>query len=87
MYKVIAYFVDLKDNNHEYRVGDTFPRKGLKVDDARLAELSGKENKRGIPLIQKVEETATAAPAVDPADDSDESKGKKPAAKNKPAGK
>ena len=83
MYKVIAYFIDLKDENHEYRVGDTFPRKGHEVNDDRLAELSGKENRRGIPLIEKVED----APAGDHKEDAPaESDGKKPA-KKKPAGK
>lgn len=56
MYKVLEYFMDLKDKNHEYNVGDTFPRKGLKVNAKRLTELSGSENKRGIPLIKKMEE-------------------------------
>lgn len=55
-YKVIAYFQDLQDEKYEYNVGDTFPRKGLKVSEERLAELSGKDNKRGIELIKKVAE-------------------------------
>lgn len=56
MYKVIVYFTDLHDNDHEYHEGDIFPREGIKVADERLAELSGSDNKRGIPLIEKVEE-------------------------------
>lgn len=28
MYRVIKYFTDLHDNEYEYHVGDTFPRKG-----------------------------------------------------------
>ena len=55
-YKVIKYFTDLQDNNHPYNVGDTFPRKDKKVDETRLAELAGSENKRGCPLIELVEE-------------------------------
>ena len=39
MYKVIKLFADLQDNNHVYEVGDIFPREGLKVSEARLAEL------------------------------------------------
>lgn len=31
MYRVIKYFTDLHDNEYEYHVGDTFPRKGIKV--------------------------------------------------------
>ena len=55
MYKVIEYFTDLQDNNHEYNVGDTFPRKGLNVSDERLTELSTKENRQNKPLIERVE--------------------------------
>ena len=58
MYKVINYFTDLQDNNYPYNVGDTFPRYGLSVTDARLAELSGSKNKQKKPLIEKVEEPA-----------------------------
>lgn len=55
MYKVIAYFTDLKDNNHPYNVGDTFPRKGIEATEERLAELSGSNNKQSKPLIEKAE--------------------------------
>lgn len=58
MYKVIKYFTDLHDADHEYHLGDTFPRKGVKVTNARLEELAGEKNKQGVPLIEKVEETA-----------------------------
>lgn len=56
MYKVIKYFEDLKDNRHAYNEGDIYPRKGLKASKARLTELASDKNKRGIPLIVKVEE-------------------------------
>lgn len=56
MYKVIYYFTDLHDNNHPYNVGDVFPREGHKVTEKRLAELAGKDNKQGKPLIAKVPE-------------------------------
>lgn len=56
MYKVIEYFTDLQDNNHEYNVGDTFPRDGLSVSDERLTELSTKNNRQNKPLIERVEE-------------------------------
>lgn len=55
-YTVIHYFVDLQDSNHPYKVGDTFPRLGLVVTDARLKELSSANNKQGKPLIEKAEE-------------------------------
>lgn len=56
MYKVIRYFTDLQDNRHPYNVGDTFPRAGVEVNEARIAELSGSNNKQGKPLIEKAEE-------------------------------
>lgn len=56
MYKVIKHFTDLQDNNHPYKAGDEFPRKGVNVTAERLAELAGKNNKQGVTLIQAVEE-------------------------------
>lgn len=46
--------------------GDIFPREGVKVADERLAELSGSDNKRGIPLIEKVEEEQERKPGKQP---------------------
>jgi hypothetical protein len=54
MYKVIKFFTDLQDNDFAYEAGDIFPRKGLKVTDERIAELAGKDNQGGEPLIKKV---------------------------------
>ena len=54
-YKVIKLFTDLHDNDYLYKVGDTFPRKGITVTDERIAELAGSNNKQHIPLIEKVE--------------------------------
>ncbi len=51
IYKVIHFFTDLQDNNYPYSVGDLYPRNGLSVSEARIRELSGKDNKRGKPLI------------------------------------
>ena len=56
MHKVIKCFTDLHDNDYPYTVGDTYPRKGLKVSEGRLAELAGSDNKQGQPLIELVEE-------------------------------
>lgn len=56
MYKVINFFTDLHDNDHPYNVGDDFPRKGVKVSDQRIAELTGNDNKQGKPLIEKAKE-------------------------------
>jgi len=62
MYRVIVAFCDLKDNNHSYDVGETYPRKGLRVSAARYAELSGSENRMGFPLIKAVEGDTTRKP-------------------------
>ena len=51
-YRVITYFADLEDNNHVYHTGDAFPREGKDVKPSRLVELSGSDDKRGIPLIE-----------------------------------
>ena len=56
LYKVVRFFTDLHDSNYPYNVGDIFPRSGVEVSESRLAELSGSNNKRGMPLIQLVEE-------------------------------
>lgn len=56
MYKAIEHFKDLKDNGFIYEVGDTYPRKGKRVSKARIAELSGSDNKRGRPVIEEIEE-------------------------------
>lgn len=52
MYKVIVYFEDLQDKNYPYKVGDTYPRKGLKPTHERIEELASGKNIRGIPLIK-----------------------------------
>lgn len=62
MYKVIKHFVDLHDNDHPYYVGDTFPRTGVEVTEARIAELAGSDNKQGVPLIEKAEEKPEEKP-------------------------
>lgn len=55
-YKVIAIFADRKDNRHRYNAGDIFPRQGLSVSEERIRELLTNENRRGIPLIEKIED-------------------------------
>ena len=56
MYRVIKYFTDLQDNDHEYNVGDIYPHNKKKVSASRIKELSTNKNRQGIPLIEKVEE-------------------------------
>ena len=54
MYKVIRYFEDIQDEMHPYNIGDIFPRNGMSVSDARLAELSTERNLQRTPLIEFV---------------------------------
>ena len=56
MYRVIHKFYDLKDNNHAYSVGDTFPHNGVDVDVERIAELASDKNRLGVPLIEEIAE-------------------------------
>ena len=53
-YVVIKDFTDLQDENHIYRTGDKYPRKG-RWKKERINELSGSDNLRGEPLIQEEE--------------------------------
>jgi hypothetical protein len=62
MFKVVLPFFDLQDGNREYHPGDTFPRDGLKVSTARLAELASSNNRRGFPVIEEVKEQEEAKP-------------------------
>ena len=52
-YKVTQAIRDLQDNQHYYRADDTYPRKDLKVDDERVAELV-----KGGYIVADVEEDA-----------------------------
>ena len=56
MYRVVHKFYDLKDNNHAYSVGDTFPHNGVEVDAERIAELASDKNRLWIPLIEEIAE-------------------------------
>lgn len=59
MYRVIEMFDDLQDYKdtkdgrayRRYEPGDSFPRKGLKPTEERIAELAGKDNVRGHAVI------------------------------------
>ena len=61
MYKVIVQFTDLQDHNHKYLPGETFPRAGLVVSEARLVELSTDKNRRHKPMIKAIDETPVKA--------------------------
>ena len=61
-YRAKEYFTDLQDNNHEYKVGSQYPRKGLVVSESRINELLGSNNKQHRPVIEEVEEIPFTAP-------------------------
>ena len=50
MYRVIAPFTDLEDNNHAYKINDTYPRSGVEISSERVRLLSG-ENKYNTQFI------------------------------------
>lgn len=66
MFMVIKSFTDMQDKNYLYLVGDAYPREGFEVSDERLAELSTTANRRGEPLIEKVEEPKEEKPKSKP---------------------
>lgn len=55
MFEVIEYFTDLKDRNHAYRVGETYPREGYEPTTERIQELASDTNARRRPVIKAVE--------------------------------
>ena len=82
MYRVLKKFADLQDKNFIYNVGDTYPRNGLTVTAERIAELSGKSNRQGIPLIEEVQEQPESAEQheqTEPAEDAPKKRGRKKA--------
>lgn len=76
-YRVIKHFCDLTDDGYVYREGDTFPREGLTVSDERAEELSTSANRRGTPLIERIEE-ASEEPAFEPKEEPVKTASKKP---------
>lgn len=54
-YVVVTDFTD-KIDKHIYRTGDEFPRSGVEVSAERVAELTSKDNMRGVVLIKAVQE-------------------------------
>lgn len=53
-YKVLIAFTDSKDDRYVYQAGDKYPRLGYMPTEERVAELSGKNNTFGKPLIELV---------------------------------
>lgn len=57
-YTVLRHFTDLRDDNFHYVDGATYPRHGYTPTEDRIKELSGSNNKQGVPLIKAVKEKA-----------------------------
>lgn len=83
-YTVVRNFTDLQDDNFKYRVGDVFPHPGAKVTKARIAELMGTNNKRGMAVIAEIptertgshEETLSDVQTGETASKAEKAKGK-----------
>lgn len=77
MYRVVKFFTDLQDGDHPYHVGEAFPRDGVEVTEERIKELSGQENRQGVPLIEYTgeqdSEQETESPVDECEDGADES--------------
>lgn len=59
MFLVSKGFIDLQDNNHEYEIGDVYPREGYEPDEVRILTLASDKNLQGTPLIKEVKEAVT----------------------------
>lgn len=56
IYVAIDYFEDTKDDMTAYMPGTIYPRSGARVSKARLKELASKNNAKGVPVIQLLNE-------------------------------
>ena len=76
MYNVILAFPERFDGNHEYNVGDDYPRKGFKPPAGRVDELLNGTNRAGMVYLEAIEPVADKAPDETP-EDKPKGKGKK----------
>lgn len=53
MYVVIKPFKDGKDNDRLYKVGDKYPRRGLRPTKKRIEQLSTSANPMGYAFIEE----------------------------------
>lgn len=54
-YRVIHAFNDLADKKHLYKVGDEYPRAGIRPSEQRIEILMGSDNRLHTPLIEDTE--------------------------------
>lgn len=62
MYRVVRKFIDSKNDDHLYNVGDTYPVSGYKPTKARIEELSKGTNRHGRVYIEEVKDEAPQTP-------------------------
>jgi hypothetical protein len=55
-YQVVRDFLDKTDNNYLYKVGDIYPREGVKVTKTRTKELLTTNNVTGDIYIKEIPE-------------------------------
>ena len=55
-YKVVNRFIDTKDNDTLYEVGDTYPKTSKKPTKKRIEELSKKHPKYNRVFIEEIKE-------------------------------
>lgn len=60
MWRVLTDFADLEDGGRVYCAGENYPRTG-EAEPGRAAELSGRNNKRGAPLIAWADDSTPEA--------------------------
>lgn len=53
-YRAVVEFTDIKDNNHVYKAGDTFPRLGLKVTEDCIRGLLTPARRTGQAFIEQI---------------------------------
>lgn len=74
MFIVINAFLDLKDNEHLYEVGDAYPRDGIEPSEERIKELLGSDNLQGQPMIKAVKTVPVDVKSEETAVDGEPSK-------------
>ena len=92
MYTALETFYDLQDCvvtktarvYHKYEKGDIFPRSGVRVSEARIAELAGSGNRMGRPLIGELE-VPENGPAEMPSEETEKEPEEVPAEEEKKA--
>lgn len=66
MYKVVRAFFDSQNDNHLYKVGDTFLVKGAKASEKRIKELAKGTNVNRKVYIEEVKEEVHQTPQNPP---------------------